>query len=357
MERSSSRKEYTPVIPCGKKSSSIASFQNKYATFASFIVCNRKMPYVMGIRTYIYVAAVSFCATVSSSVAVRGQDQPYFPFPAIPAELNVPGERMAYLLEHYWDNYDFEDTVSLCDERITEQGFVDFLSLLTDTITTDSMSGNGVRALCDKLCGRIAGRDKIVELTEKYLSGHASPMYDEALYSMFLDNFIRSAAFTDEEKSTFRYFRAMLSRNQVGDKATDFDMFTPDGERLGLLDIQTGEAKCIVLLFYDPECSACKEVTETMRRDGWLSEAVSGGDVTVIAVYTESDKSVWTSCLPAMPEGWINVTDHEAVRRGALYDLRDMPVIYLLDRNKTVLLRDATYGEAREECIKMLQKQ
>ncbi len=44
-----------------------------------------------------------------------------------------------------------------------------------------------------------------------------------------------------------------------------------------------------------------------------------------------------------MPEGWTVGTDREAVKTGALYDLKAMPSLYLLDGKKTVLLKDAAY--------------
>ena len=48
-----------------------------------------------------------------------------------------------------------------------------------------------------------------------------------------------------------------------------------------------------------------------------------------------------------MPEGWTVGTDREAVKTGALYDLKAMPSLYLLDGSKTVLLKDAAYEKIR----------
>lgn len=47
--------------------------------------------------------------------------------------------------------------------------------------------------------------------------------------------------------------------------------------------------------------------------------------------------------LPDMPEGWTVGTDREAVKTGALYDLKAMPSLYLLDGQKRVLLKDVPY--------------
>ena len=53
-----------------------------------------------------------------------------FPYPEVPAVMTVPEDRMAYLLEHFWERYDFRDTALLGRREITEQGFADFVGLL-----------------------------------------------------------------------------------------------------------------------------------------------------------------------------------------------------------------------------------
>ena len=52
-----------------------------------------------------------------------------FPYPQIPATLTDPAERLAYMLNHYWDGYDFSDTLLMQNRDVTEQGFVNFVAL------------------------------------------------------------------------------------------------------------------------------------------------------------------------------------------------------------------------------------
>ena len=44
-----------------------------------------------------------------------------------------------------------------------------------------------------------------------------------------------------------------------------------------------------------------------------------------------------------MPKEWIVGTDQEQIKTEALYDLKAMPVLYLLDKDMNVLLKDASY--------------
>ena len=76
---------------------------------------------------------------------------------------------------------------------------------------------------------------------------------------------------------------------------------------------------------------------------GLLSEQIRQKKVSVLAIYTEGNHEVWRDNLPKMPEEWIVGTDQEQIKTEALYDLKAMPVLYLLDKDMNVLLKDASY--------------
>ena len=77
---------------------------------------------------------VSACRSKTSpvtqdTISVQKEGQ-VFPFPAIPEVLTSPEDRKAYLLTHYWEQFDFADTTLVNNRDVTEQGFVNFIALL-----------------------------------------------------------------------------------------------------------------------------------------------------------------------------------------------------------------------------------
>lgn len=44
-----------------------------------------------------------------------------------------------------------------------------------------------------------------------------------------------------------------------------------------------------------------------------------------------------------MPQNWILGTDNNFIKDNAIYDLKAMPSIYLLDHNKKVILKDSSW--------------
>ena len=86
-------------------------------------------------------------AEAASASQQRGAVQDGFPFPQIPAVLTSPEERRSYLLAHYWDEYDFADTVLLHKAEVTEQGLVNYIDLVVSHPDAEEAAG-AVDAFC-----------------------------------------------------------------------------------------------------------------------------------------------------------------------------------------------------------------
>lgn len=288
---------------------------------------------------------VSACRSKTSPVTqdtVSIQEQTQFPFPEIPSTLTEPEARKAYLLAHYWEQFDFADTTLVNNRDVTEQGFVNFIALLADGTTSEELMRESLENWCAGFVGKDQARRILTKTADDYLYNPNSPFYNEGLYGLYLEALLGKLPQTDAMRSAYRFKLELVRRNNVGDKATDFTYYLPDGTRRTLAATSVKNDR-LLLLFYDPECESCHEVLMQMAADRALAEAVKAGKLSVLAVYTEGNDGTWRKALPDMPDGWMVGTDHEAVKTGALYDLKAMPSLYLLDGKKTVLLKDAAF--------------
>ena len=276
---------------------------------------------------------------------VTVQSQAQFPFPEIPATMTEPEARKAYLLTHYWEQFDFADTTLVDNRDVTEQGFVNFIALLADN-TLEELVRESLKNWCTGFVGKDYARRVLTQTTDEYLYNPNSPFYNERLYGMYLEALLGMLPQADAMRSSYQFKLKLVKRNNPGNQATDFTYYLPDGRRRTLADTQV-KGDRLLLMFYDPECESCHEVLLQMAADTALAEAVRTGKLSVLAVYTEGNDEVWRKALPDMPEGWMVGTDREAVKGGALYDLKAMPSLYLLDGKKTVLLKDAAYEKIR----------
>ncbi len=284
---------------------------------------------------------------VAKQDTVPESKQAQFPFPSIPSTLTEPEARKAYLLTHYWERFDFADTTLVDNRDVTEQGFVNFIALLADGTMSEELTRESLENWCAGFVGKDHARKVLTKTADDYLFNPNSPFYNEGLYGMYLEALLGKLPQTDAMRSAYRFKLKLVKRNNVGDRATDFTYYLPDGTRRTLTSTQVKNDR-LLLMFYDPECESCHEVLLRMAADRTLAEAIKAGRVSVLAVYTEGNDEAWRKALPDMPEGWTVGTDREAVKQGALYDLKAMPSLYLLDGQKRVLLKDAAYARIRE---------
>lgn len=261
--------------------------------------------------------------------------------------LTQPEERKAYLLEHYWDRFNFADTTLVNNREVTEQGFVNQISLLADGATPEKVIRESLKNWCSRFMPEAQARRVMMQLADDYLYNPNSPFYNEGLYGVYLETMLEVLPEEDARRSSFDFKLRLLRRNKVGDKATDFTYYLPDGQKKSLA-ATSARGNRLLLVFYDPECESCHEVLREMTADASLAGAVKAGRVTVLAVYTEGNQEAWRKGLADMPEGWIIGTDRQKVKEEALYDLKAMPSLYLLDGQKRVLLKDAPLGQIRE---------
>ena len=86
----------------------------------------------------------------------------------------------------------------------------------------------------------------------------------------------------------------------------------------------------------------CRTVREGICSSEILMKAVSSGRLKVLAIYPDQDLDEWLRYRSEMPSSWINGYDRECVlRTDGTYNLAAIPSLYLLDKDKTVLVKDA----------------
>lgn len=270
-----------------------------------------------------------------------------FPFPEIPSMLTDPSDRKAYLLKHYWDDFNFSDTALVNCRDLTEQGFVNYVALLAEENTSHALAEESMAHFCTRMLTDVHASKVMTEMVDAYLYNPNSPYYNESLYALFLRPLVESPALDEARKSRYRFKLELLGRNNPGTQATAFTYRFADGTQRGLQQTPV-KGNCLLLVFYDPECPSCHETLTEMTSDPFLAEAVAKGKVSVLAVYTEGNEEAWRKALPDMPEGWMVATDRQMVKDHALYDLRAMPSLYLLDGKKKVILKDAPYARIKE---------
>ena len=131
----------------------------------------------------------------------------------------------------------------------------------------------------------------------------------------------------------------MLQKNQMGQKANDFSFEDKAGLQHRLYDI---DAPLILLIFNNPDCSLCQQAEELIEGDDVIEKICRTGILRIVAITPDADYDEWMR--HQYPDNWIVGYDKEKIIYSQrLYDIQRLPCMYLLGRNKKVLLKEADY--------------
>ncbi|NLD23849.1 MAG: DUF5106 domain-containing protein, partial [Bacteroidales bacterium] len=77
--------------------------------------------------------------------------------------------------------------------------------------------------------------------------------------------------------------------------------------------------------------------------------------LTVLNLYPDSNIEEWRKALPNMPQkNWVNAYDEGTIMTSKrLYDIKAIPTLYLLDKNKKIILKDTSLEEIERFFMKV----
>ena len=273
---------------------------------------------------------------------VQAQAQQSFPYPAIPDTLRSVEQRAGYLSEHYWDNYNFADTLLLKSKEVTEQGFVNFIDILNrfnldnaskgvahkdiaqkgitrkditqKGIAQKDITQKGIACFTRKAFSNAAAKERFENLIEHYFEDQLSPVRNDRVYLIFLEEMKNSPCFDETEKERIAFKIKTTNKNLPGDIAINFKFKDESGKEHQLSDYKDQK---VILYFYDPDCENCHEVS------AWLKQQTIPADIKVLKMIADNHISY-------------------------MYSLKNMPTIFLLDKENKVILKDCTAQELIE---------
>ena len=252
--------------------------------------------------------------------------------PSLPTVIINQAEQLTYLLNHYWDEFDFADMPKRHDQAYFEQAFASYAYMLSQV---DSVAkSQSVNRLMDRVWkyGHTTAK-QVDEVAENYLANPNSPIRNEDSYIAFLNEILKREELNDIDKLRARELLRMIRKNRPGSVAADFSYITADNQ---IGSIHSIRAAHTILFFNNPGCEECETIKEVMINTPVFA---TGEELAIAAIYIDNNIAEWKAT--DYPNAWINAQT-SAIDENMLYDLKAMPTLYLLDAQKRVILKDAT---------------
>lgn len=299
------------------------------------------------ILTAIILITLSSCATFepksdkqeSDPVAVR-----YTPgtrcmprYVVDPATVNNKSDMRKAMVDHYWDNFNFD-----ADSLVVEYDTIDICQAMADYVTLiePERADSLMRSLMRRAESSRPVLDFFATITEMVLHDPNSPLRHDEYYIPVLETLVNSPLLDEYDKLIPAYDLEIALKNRIGHTATDFEYTLSNGRKGRMHDI---EAEYLIVMFTNPGCPMCREITEQIIGSPMLNELSEMGLLKIISVYPDADIEAWRNYLTEMPANWINSYDKDMViSEQRLYNLNAIPALYLLDSNKRVLVKDGS---------------
>ena len=280
---------------------------------------------------------ISGCNFHTDTGAEKGPQA--FPYVSVPTMLTGQ-EAAEYAASHYWNRY-FDSTQvwnGISDTLIggvTENGMTqavrDYIMALWSIPYDKALEAQRhLMSLAEESAvtdtsGHIY--DFIVTVMESALWNPLSELRNEGFYIPVVES-VLSTRRTGEHYSSYYQQQLTTCRNNApGAYAADFTYTDAKGRMHSLYETRS---EYTLLLFSNPGCPACREIIGMLKSSPIINSMEQQGRLALLRDY---------------PEDWITGYNQDlSIRDNLVYDVRAIPSLYLLDRDKKVIFKDISTG-------------
>ena len=178
--------------------------------------------------------------------------------------------------------------------------------------------------------------------------GNVKSLYrDEQLYVAMLKDILKLADMEETRKKFYEYELNLITKNQPGEQAVNFNILLSNGDTTNLYAI---DAELLLIYFQNPDCPTCGEFREKMKNMESLYHALSSGKLKILTVYFEENEELWRNYLKTKAfTNWVHGWNYDLeISEKHLYDVRIIPTIMVLDKNKKVIKKDIFPNELED---------
>ena len=150
-----------------------------------------------------------------------------------------------------------------------------------------------------------------------------------------------------EEKELTKAYTAFKAERltTVGCAYTDIAARMPDGQTLRLSEL-VGETDYVLVDFWATWCGPCRASLPALKQ---LYKDLPAGRLEILGVSLDNSEEKWATFIKDQQLVWRHISDLQGWQSGpaAVYGVNSIPATVLIDRNGTIVARNASEEELR----------
>jgi peroxiredoxin len=238
----------------------------------------------------------------------------------------------SYFRKHFFDGVDFTDKRLLRSPNYTKrlEQFLGYMSTNPDS----------VKAELDFILDITRTNPDYYRFTLQWLTAvfdnNVDKIYNADAYLVHLVEKYHRNLDSGTDKYTLErldYKANAFKKVLIGSPAPPFALPNTEGVSKALTDVKTDYT---LLIFYSSLCSHCRTVMPKIQNS---LQYIDNSRITIFTVCTDGERNPWLTFIDEMKmKDWTNVLDEKLnTELQKKYVTWNLPVMYLLDKNKTIL--------------------
>lgn len=268
---------------------------------------------------------------------VYGQEAPktLFPYPQAPDTISSLESRSNYIISHFWDKCDLSKPIK--DEEGLEKAFQDYAVFFQ--FAHRQIVLTSINDLMNKAQSNPKNFMMLARIAEKSLYDVDGVLWSDEAYLPFAEYVVKSSKIKNIEKLRYKNQIEKINENKIGAVAQQFEYTDTNGSRK---KFNSSETDNTLLFFNDPDCEDCRILRLRLSTDMALNKLIEDGKLQVLCIYPGEYSKEWAEDARRYSDLWEIGASEDADTK---YDLRLIPNIYILDKDKKIIMKNATLND------------
>ena len=269
--------------------------------------------------------------------------EPLFEYPTAPEELKEFSEKCDWLVENFWAPLDVKNKDAVDQVKLNH-------AFKVYATAAQYASKDKVNVALDKLMKSIQKNPTLLvqftKAAEENIYGPRAEVWIDELYVKILRGALSCKKFPQSRKARYEEQLKQLENTLMGGAPAMFEFKRANGDDARYFPMSTPT----VIIFGDPDCDDCRMSRLRMEANVAFSKAVADGRLNVLYIIPDPDEG-WEKKLEGYPKAW-TVGASDTVSE--IYDLRDIPDIYLIDSDGKIAGKHLGTMAAIQQSLQLL---
>lgn len=283
------------------------------------------------------------CAAQQSGSSDVIYIEPLFEYPVAPEEIISLEDKSNWLMNHFWDSFDFKSKTAV-DQNALNDAFKVY------ALPMRWAERDVVLKSVDKLLSSLSKNPTLMvqftKAAEENLYGPRAMVFVDEVYVRFLKAMAKTKKIPASRKERYARQQRLLENTLVGTIPPAFPFKNTIGNteyfRPGLLT---------VIEFGDPECTDCRHAKLKMETNLKFSTLVEKGLINVLFIIPDPDDE-WETLVKDYPAHWHTGASDDV---SDIYDIRSTPSFYVIGTDGKIIVKTDNVENAMDRAIEQVK--